>query len=367
MLSSFPLQHDDYVHDIAFDFSGKRIATCSSDQKIRVWEKKQKLVGASGGASGNAGMSQSGETSAFGCAQEQYVVEWELVEELSKQNSHSAAVQRVQWADSEFGSILASSSFDKQVFIWEEIETKDVNKQQWVKRINFMEKEAILDIKFAPKHWGLTLAIALADGTIKMQTSKDLSNLTQWSELCVIKLAQGLPGLGCNCLSWNPAFDEPQMFAVGCSITAQQSDPLSSVDHRENLLQIYIKEQMAPGFTLYSAKFPIHPHTSTVNDVAWAPLMGRSFHMIASCSKERVVVWKVTVRDIFQGEAGLYKDPIIEPMLNAEAHRGGEVWRLSWNLLGTCVASSGDDGAVRLWKKSVKSGFTQIACLQANQ
>jgi WD40 repeat protein len=48
MLSSFPLQHDDYVHDIAFDFTGKRIATCSSDQKIRVWEKKQKLVGGSG-------------------------------------------------------------------------------------------------------------------------------------------------------------------------------------------------------------------------------------------------------------------------------------------------------------------------------
>jgi WD40 repeat protein len=42
MLSSFPLQHDDYVLDLAFDFYGKRIATCSADQKIRVWEKKIK-------------------------------------------------------------------------------------------------------------------------------------------------------------------------------------------------------------------------------------------------------------------------------------------------------------------------------------
>jgi nucleoporin SEH1 len=41
MLTSFPLAHDDYVHDIAFDFYGKRIATASSDQKIKIWEKKQ--------------------------------------------------------------------------------------------------------------------------------------------------------------------------------------------------------------------------------------------------------------------------------------------------------------------------------------
>ena len=48
MLSSFPLHHDDYVLDMAFDFYGKRIATCSADQKIRVWEKKTKVVQVSG-------------------------------------------------------------------------------------------------------------------------------------------------------------------------------------------------------------------------------------------------------------------------------------------------------------------------------
>ena len=33
----------------------------------------------------------------------------------------------------------------------------------------------------------------------------------------------------------------------------------------------------------------------------------------------------------------------------------GEVWRLSWNLLGTCLASSGDDGTVRIWKRNSTS------------
>ena len=32
-------------------------------------------------------------------------------------------------------------------------------------------------------------------------------------------------------------------------------------------------------------------------------------------------------------------------------HGGGaQVWRLSWNVTGTVLASSGDDGCVYLWK-----------------
>jgi nucleoporin SEH1 len=52
------------VHDIAFDLSGKRIATCSSDQRIRIWEKKT--------IDGN--------------------VEWVLTDELTGSKGHSGAV-----------------------------------------------------------------------------------------------------------------------------------------------------------------------------------------------------------------------------------------------------------------------------------
>lgn len=107
MLSSFPLHHEDYVHDMAFDQAGKRIATCSSDQRIRIWEKKQKLILPIVG-----GASQSMETSAIGGG-ENYTVEWELVDELGKSKGHSSAVLKVQWADPEFGSVLASCSYDK--------------------------------------------------------------------------------------------------------------------------------------------------------------------------------------------------------------------------------------------------------------
>ena len=108
--------------------------------------------------------------------------------------------------------MIGSCSYDKSVYIWEEIEAKDFSKKQWTRRFNFVEKEAVLDIKFAPSHWGLMIAVAVADGCVKIYAAKDLNNLTQWHEVYEIKTNT----FGCNCLSWNPAFDEPQMFIVGC-------------------------------------------------------------------------------------------------------------------------------------------------------
>lgn len=35
----FSAGHDDLVHDVAYDFYGQRLVTCSSDQKIKVWEQ----------------------------------------------------------------------------------------------------------------------------------------------------------------------------------------------------------------------------------------------------------------------------------------------------------------------------------------
>lgn len=164
---------------------------------------------------------------------------------------------------------------------------------------------------------------------------------------------------GCSCLSWNPAFDEPQMFVVGClARPASQAhhQGIEHLDSEESLLQIYYKKEGATGqnYTLYSNKFK-SCHTTSVNDVAWAPLMGRSFHMIASCSRDAIIVWKVTVRDIFnsspEAKDGLFKEPVVETLFRVvDAHK--EPWRLSWNLLGTCFASAGDDSAVRIWKRN---------------
>ena len=40
-------------------------------------------------------------------------------------------------------------------------------------------------------------------------------------------------------------------------------------------------------------------HQRMINDVAWAPIAGRSFHLLASASKDRtVIIWRLVFRDL---------------------------------------------------------------------
>jgi hypothetical protein len=87
----------------------------------------------------------------------------------------------------------------------------------------------------------------------------------------------------------------------------------SGDQQNESLLQIYFKKEDKTGFSLYSNKFN-EGHNSTINDVAWAPLMGRSFHMISTCSRDTIIVWKVVVRDIFNDQQPFFKEPLIEKL-----------------------------------------------------
>lgn len=46
-----------------------------------------------------------------------------------------------------------------------------------------------------------------------------------------------------------------------------------------------------------------------------------------------------------------------------EEHKA-EVWRVCWNITGTILASSGDDGNVRLWKQQFTKEWKQISSVK---
>lgn len=83
-----------------------------------------------------------------------------------------------------------------------------------------MQKDSAQDIKFAPKHHGLMLAVAVANGTIIIYEWKDPSNLQTFNYFREIHV---LNNGECTCLSWNPTFNEPMSLVLGCLITNKQS------------------------------------------------------------------------------------------------------------------------------------------------
>lgn len=151
-LKSFDAKHEDIIHDIAFDYYGQRLATCSSDSTIKIWD----LVG----------------------ERWQCTAEWK---------AHAGSIWRVQWADPSFGQLFASCSFDRTVKIWEEASGSD--RSQWINKATLLDSHrSVQDIAFAPRHLGFKLATCSQDGFVRLYEAIDVTNLSHWPIMVIMIL-----------------------------------------------------------------------------------------------------------------------------------------------------------------------------------
>ncbi|CAG8762155.1 10480_t:CDS:2, partial [Acaulospora morrowiae] len=135
---------------------------------------------------------------------------------------------------------------------------------------------------------------------------------------------------GNYCLSWCPSRTQNPMIVVGCG------NQNSAKIFRQDSSQKWLSHEILDG------------HMMPVYDVSWAPSMGRSYHLIATASKDHHVrIFKLVdnKKDGFD----------VTPVAQLPDHNV-EVWKVEWNVTGTILSSSGDDGKVRLWKYSLQSG-----------
>lgn len=323
---------DTSVRDITFDWYARRLAVSSSDGKIKIYSK----------SSTNS---------------------WKLNYDF---RAHDDIVNKVKWAHPDFGSIIATSSYDKTVIIWEE--PKNVNtpfqvqespdlveNKLWNVRAKLSDsKEAIEDIKFAPKSKGLLLATASADGIFRVYEAPDIMNLGSWQ----IRTSTKVNSNGISALSWSQNSLNPLMLAVGCKDESNSKknnaigkvimDEKTKSFHDDNLLMIYNREKDEEWKLLKHLIFPnpsekLHDfqHKQTVHDVAWGPVLGRSFDILASCGKEGIFVWYLK-----------YENNVLNIIKAGKIFDSSEVivWRVSWNMMGTVLASSDDKRVIKLWK-----------------
>ncbi|KAF9458919.1 WD40-repeat-containing domain protein [Collybia nuda] len=398
--------HSDLVTDASYDFYGLRLATCSLDQRIKIWRLDE--------ANGT----------------------WSVEDDWK---AHDAPVSKLSWAHPEFGSILASSSFDRTVKVWEQIspmgqpesQQNSINgtgssqaqsstgttNSRWVERAVLTDaRGTIRAAEFAPHQFGLKLATIATDNQLRIYECLEQPSLTTWQlseELDVLALPnsispsahsrnhtvalatptqtsatydgaasaslvaqalqQGLqppiptslrPGHGSReadggwCISWCKDRYWGEIVATGCGINGIiKIIQLSPSRRPTSILTLDpTPTPQASSSEGTSTATPTQgdavelPTPYAITSVAWAPSCGRSYHLIATGGRDgRVRIWRVTPADEPEhddDDEGKWTATIVGDF---DEHKTA-VGRVEWNITGTILSSAGNDGRIRLWK-----------------
>ncbi|VDL99240.1 unnamed protein product [Schistocephalus solidus] len=342
--------HSDLIHDIAFDYYGRRMATCSSDQMIKIWDLRDDQ-------------------------------EWVCT---ARWRNHLGSVWRISWAHPEFGQVIATCSFDRTIAIWEEITGQSVLDQtkwpgaqaatatnqsaatpvttgltptSWVRRAHLVDpRTSVTGLQFAPRFLGLQLAAISTDGILRIYEAQDVMNLSQWT----LQFDFGTKMNG-SCLAWSQSRIDPPLIAVGSSardITSAGTDLGMNQSSSQAVGAAYSEPSLVRGKLVIYEYSEGARHWQLIQDVAglkdavfdlaFAPSMGQSYHTLAVGSTEVLILRinfvdaasELSARDesdaaspgsaLPERRSGAYAVSILARF---NQHRG-RVWRVSWNITG---------------------------------
>lgn len=171
-------QHEDMIHDSQFDYYAKKLATCSSDRTIKIFEVVgEKYILSSTLTGGKGAVPLMGFSKLFlffQCA------------------GHEGPVWQVAWAHPKFGVLLASCSYDGSVLVHREAPQNSWTRVHEYKCVD----SSVNSVAWAPHEFGLVLACASSDGRITILEYKQDTWTTRHFQNDT---------LGCNSVSWAPA------------------------------------------------------------------------------------------------------------------------------------------------------------------
>jgi nucleoporin SEH1 len=315
------------VQDVAFDFYGTRVATASSDKKIKIWDRD-----------------------ASGHWNDYPTYEW---------RHHRGPVRKLAWSHPCFGSLLASGSDDKYVYVWQEPSggrgdahhaAGKTRETPW-KGIYHSNDHlaAVVDVAFAPRKFGPCLSTASHDGKIRIfrgsDDQKDINVDHPWNWERQEEFHAGRNrGTPITCHSWNHSpTDMAQSIVVGCGDGSVCVWSYTEAEDGRGL-----------GWAMVCA---LKTYQGEVHSVSWAPANGRTTHLIASCGATSegwlpgITISRIKSRFPDAGFAVVDECPIVNSM-NVHGH-AEQAWKVQWDVTGTTLASAGDDQVVRFWKRTV--------------
>ncbi|CAG9136439.1 unnamed protein product [Plutella xylostella] len=221
--------------------------------------------------------------------------------------------------------------------------------RQWVKRSNLVDsRTSVTDVKFGPKHLGLLLVTCSADGIIRIYEAPDVMNLAQWT------LQHEIPTkVSISCLSWNPSLSRvnPPMLAMGSDEPAAAAAGAGAGGAGGEGAGKVVIFEYTENARRWTRTLELLEVQEPVNDIAFAPNLGRSFHLLAVATKD-VKIIKIEPLTECSGERGAAR--FRSTVVGSFPEHAAPAWRVAWGAAGSLLATAADD-AVRLWQSECVS------------
>ena len=218
--------------------------------------------------------------------------------------------------------MLASCGYDGKVQIWREVTTSS-----WVMVHEHCGHQASVNtLDWAPWEHGLILAAGSSDGCVSVLTrvAED-----RWESQKFLAHESGVTSI-----SWAPVGPTSVLVDV-------QKVPLKQFVTGGG-------DQWVKLWTCVEGSYKaesLHRHGKWVRDVAWAPSLGLSRHIVASCSEDGAVMTHTREGD---REQWRHKEVVKLPL---------PAWRVSWSVAGNLLAVAAGDGATRLFKENAEGSW----------
>lgn len=366
--------HQDLVLSLAYNYYGTRLATASSDHRVKIWDLQPSTA------------------------------EWSVTEVF---RAHDAEVTEVKWTGPYTGEHLGSIGEDGLLRLWRENlhETKNSGRR-FVKVFELRSSTVapFMGLDFKVLGTETFLACMTRDGFLTVSEPEDETDLSGWRVLWADYLGK------------TPARTEETGFRVSWHKERLPAWPavLAGLDRKALSLAVSVGEVVRVFRTDGDRKFynaaVLEGARGLVRDVSWAGGSMRGFDTIATAAKDGFIrIYELhtpgaaglsTAAQAFppavggEGQAqqlqnrparsgigaGLAEGPKgrrdeagsvpgavkQEPKLVAEleAHDGSP-WRVSWSHMGDLLVSTGDDGIVKVWRKSVEGKWLEAADIDA--
>lgn len=322
----------DYVHDVAYDFYGTRLALCTSSLRISIFA------------------AQPGQ-------EELENSSWTEIARMEK--AHTGPIWRLCWGHPEYGEPLISCSEDNTVKVWFggrvasqlPAHTTEAFPPKWDALKSLTDFDGpVVDVRVSPPSLGMKLATVTADGKARVF---EKSHTTEWDHEDLELPKQG-PGAASSAasstctsaaLDWMPGpFGSPGPDARG---------EVLAVGSRQ--LTIWVKQKDRKWEPMANAE--VHSISSGgIKDVAWCPNLCRTYEVVATCGAG-AALWRVDFppedasRQIsaYGRKDAAVKLTLLKQLIPSE-DEACPVWRCSWNLIGSCLALCPEGSEVQVWK-----------------